>query len=376
MGSARARVFTEGWHPDDTERRRISEAFAEAGLEGVQPEQPSMERQSTMEWVVIAVPLMPFIQAISAKAGGDAYAALKTLVGRLKKSGGGRGVRTVELTDPAAGMAVDLRGGDLPDPAWRALSQLSIGPIERPDQALVSADDGYRGYVETLTLRWSDHTNHWMFHPDGLAWAGRHIGRRLPVTPTREPLDDARLPAPLDLTSHQPADPYLSPTWAYFHSYPDENPSAISALRARLVGYFSLGNAPGDIARHLLCSRELISAVLDDFAHHGLQALDPEFADSRARSTFTLSQHAEMVEIATKGPPAVARGEYLGVGPAPWAPRGASRSKRSTARLKKRDATWGLDTLGDFLVSEGVVEDLTLPDLARILTREGIHAEP
>src|SRR2546430_13469439 len=52
---------------------------------GVEPESPKLHRYAAMEWVVIAVPLLPFVQAISTKAGEDAYAALKRLIQRLDR---------------------------------------------------------------------------------------------------------------------------------------------------------------------------------------------------------------------------------------------------------------------------------------------------
>jgi hypothetical protein len=341
MSKVRPRVFAEGWYLEDEDRRLISDAFAEAGLEGVEPEPALQQRQAAWEWVVIAVPLLPFVQAISTKAGEDAYAALKRLIQRLRESGRRGGRRTVELTDLSTGIQVDLRGGDLPDAAWRALSEISLGPVQPVHEGLIWNREGSRGYPEQLVLKWSDQTNHWLVHPDGLGG----VGRRLPVIPAREPLADPSFPDPLDLSSPLAKDPYLSPTWEYLFRYLGRNPSAISVVRARFVGWFNLGNQPEDIARQLVCSRELVNAVLDDFARHGLKALEPDFTDSRAPSAFTLRQHEEIVEIA----------------------RNFSPRKRTAKRA---------GSLGDFLVQEGVVEDINVADLKSLLAREGIRPSP
>jgi hypothetical protein len=329
---------------EDEDRRLISDAFAEAGLEGVEPESPELHRQAVAEWVVIAVPLLPFVQAISTKAGEDAYAVLKRLIQRLRDSRrhGDYIPRTVELFDSSTGMQVDLRGGDLPDAAWRPLAQIKLGSLEHAHEGLIWNDEGDRRHLQRLRLEWSDLTSHWLVYPGPLVTSGRPIGRRLPVIPAREALADPSFPGPLDL-SHQPREPYLSPTWAFLDRYMGERASAISIVRARVVGWFNFGNQPEDIARQLVCSPELVNAVLDDFARHGLKALEPGFTDSRARSAFTLHQHEEMIEIAR------------------------------SARPGKRTAKWSLRSLGDFLVGQGVVEDLSLTDLKGLLAREGIQ---
>jgi hypothetical protein len=347
MSKVRPRVVAEGWQLEDEDRRLISDAFAEAGLEGVKPEQAKQERQSTAEWVVIAVPLLPFVQAIATKAGEGAYAAMKRLIHRLRDSGGHGGRRTVELHDSSTGMKVDLRDGDLPDAAWRALSETktSLGPIQRAREGLIWNSEGSRSRPERLVLEWSDQSSHWLVHPGELGAGGERIGRRLPIIPAREPLADPSFPDPLDLSSTEVRHSYLSPTWEYLLHYLDPPASAISTMRARFVGWFNFGNQPEDIARQLVCSRELVNAVLDDFARHGRKALEPDFADSRAPSAFTLRQHEEIVEFARRFP----------------------RRKRTSKRA---------GSLSDFLVREGVVEDINLADLKSLLAREGIRLSP
>jgi hypothetical protein len=344
MSKVRPRVVADGWSLEDEDRRLIGDAFAEAGLEGVEPESVERVQHATAEWIVIVVPLLPFVTAISTKAGEDTYAALKRLIQRLRDSGRHGGHRAVELTDSSTGVQVDLRG-DLPDAAWRALSEISLSPIQPVHEGLIWNSEGSRGYPEQLVLKWSDQTSHWLVYPGDLGFSGRQIGRRLPVIPARETLADPSFPDPLDLSSPRARDPYLSPTWAYLSRYLSRDASAISAVRASFVGWFNLGNQPEDIARQLVCSRELVNAVLDDFARHGLKALEPDFTDSRAPSTFTLRQHEEILEIARNVPP--------------------------RKRIAKRPGS-----LGDFLVCEGVVEDINLADLKSLLAREGIRLSP
>jgi hypothetical protein len=333
MSDPKLRVFLEGVYGNLTEAERapIREAFADAGVSGVEAESPKMHRQATLEWVVIVASLSPFFHAILEKAGEDAYEALKRLIARLRSSGKS-GERIVELHDPVTKLEVDLRS-PLPEEAWRALVAVDLSGLREVKRGLISGPGEPREWPERETLEWNGRTRHWLVYPQTLIFSGRRIGRRIPIAAAREPIAEAGVLARVE-----------SP-WKRLSKHFSETSTSISAQRARFVAYFSAGNKSADVARQTLSSDELVLGVLDDFSRDGFRALEPDYEGSRGSSRITLAQHEEIIRIARGGPQAYG----------------------------KQRRTWSLSQLTDFLVAEGVIEDISQPDVNRLLNRESIH---
>src|SRR5690349_10032112 len=125
-------VFIEGGDMiRETERRNLGKIFADAGISQVVVEAAAIERTAANSgWILVALSLTPFINAILSKAGEDGYAAVKRLFQRIPRQRPGR--PSVEVFDLDAGLQL-MFDEDLPDEAWRALVTLdrSALPTDR-----------------------------------------------------------------------------------------------------------------------------------------------------------------------------------------------------------------------------------------------------
>ena len=77
MNAFPVRVVVEGGSAlRDDQSKQISEAFADAGIMNASVEKAAWQRMSSLGWVVITLPFVPFMNAVVTKAGEDSDAAV------------------------------------------------------------------------------------------------------------------------------------------------------------------------------------------------------------------------------------------------------------------------------------------------------------
>ena len=119
--------------------------------------------------------------------------------------------------------------------------------------------------------------------------------------------------------------------------------SVVTWRRAQMVLLSAQGMDPAQIANVTFASADRVRDVLHNFNADGFDSLRPKYAGGRP-PTFDLQQRAEIKKIAKSKP----------------AEHGLPFS------------TWSLAKLADFLVAEGVVEDISHEGLRKILRAEQV----
>src|SRR3954452_7057922 len=119
--------------------------------------------------------------------------------------------------------------------------------------------------------------------------------------------------------------------------------SVVTWRRAQMVLLSAQGMDPGGIAKVTFTSADRVRDVIHNFDKDGFDSLRPKYAGGRPPK-FDLRQRAEIKKIALSRP----AGHGL-----PF-------------------STWSLSKLADFLVAEGVVEDISHEGLRAILRAEEI----
>lgn len=134
----------------DDEVAEVTAAFADAGIPVEVRAWLEGQGAGAFQWVLmITLPATAFLTALAAEAGKDAYKVLKRLVGSIHEARIAAGSAAGWTTDSIA--VVDeqtntwfLLPPELPEEAWRALSDVSL--TELPSDAV---------------LRWDPNTGQW-----------------------------------------------------------------------------------------------------------------------------------------------------------------------------------------------------------------------
>jgi transposase len=119
--------------------------------------------------------------------------------------------------------------------------------------------------------------------------------------------------------------------------------SVVTWRRAQMVLLSARGMDPAAIAEVTFTSPDRVRDVLHNFTADGLDSLRPKYAGGRPPK-FDLAQRAEIKKIALSRP----RDHQL-----PF-------------------STWSQSKLADFLVAEGVVEDISHEGLRGLLREQGV----
>jgi transposase len=119
--------------------------------------------------------------------------------------------------------------------------------------------------------------------------------------------------------------------------------SVVTWRRAQMVLLSAQGMDPAEIAKVTFTSADRVRDVIHNFNTDGFDSLQPRYAGGRPPK-FTLPQRQEIKKIAL-GRPADHRLPF---------------------------STWSLAKLADFLVAEGVVDDISHEGLRTLLREEGV----
>ena len=119
--------------------------------------------------------------------------------------------------------------------------------------------------------------------------------------------------------------------------------SVVTWRRSQMILLSAQGMDVGQIARVAFTSEDRVREVIHNFNADGFEALYPKYSGGRP-PTFSLPQRQEIKKIALSRP----------------------------ADHKLPFSTWSLAKLADFLVAEGVVEDISHEGLRVLLREEGV----
>jgi transposase len=119
--------------------------------------------------------------------------------------------------------------------------------------------------------------------------------------------------------------------------------SVVTWRRAQMVLLSAQGMDVGQIAKVAFTSEDRVREVIHNFNADGFEALYPRYSGGRP-PTFTLPQRREIKKIALSRP----------------------------TDHKLAFSTWSLSKLAEFLVAEGVVEDISHEGLRALLREEGV----
>jgi transposase len=119
--------------------------------------------------------------------------------------------------------------------------------------------------------------------------------------------------------------------------------SVVTWRRAQMVLLSAQGMDPSGIAEVTFTSADRVRDVVHNFNADGFESLKPKYAGGRPPK-FDLGQRAEIKKIALSRP----------------------------ADHRLPFSTWSLSKLADFLVAEGVVEDISHEGLRALLREQGV----
>jgi hypothetical protein len=293
-----------------------------------------------LPYVVVSAPVLALFTAMTTKAGEDAYLSLKRLCRRIleaRRKGSYSPDTAVELEDTEGRMRAQLPG-DLPDAAYQQLLPLFLtyltqdSPV-RPRPGMITERAGSLHDGSGPRLVWSERWNRWLACDSGRAYD--FPPRRLPPVASRFPVEGpAELP-----TLNQEQRIRLYQASERSNSVIFRQRASIALLRFEYV-------EPSHLARRLIVSEELVRAVGDDYVSHGLPALRPS-----------------SVKAAPSRIPAEIAAEVLAVAQAP--PR----------EWQIGADAWTISSLANFVVDEGVIEDVSHRALKMLLDSAGLLAD-
>jgi transposase len=298
--------------PTDDEIDRIRTIFSaldmDAGIEGHSYGGPPPQSAFL---IVVYAPLVPLLDTFVGH-GTDGHIRFRQWAEQIQslRSDERRWARrhALRLEDAHTEVSVPL-AFELPDRAYRALLDTDLSGFDR-------------GSPPT-TIEWNEYLLRWRARP---CTTSHPIVRRLPArryaageTLAVRELTDAELRDLRQLTAGLAV-------------------PAITRQRAEIVLWSGLGWSAKTIASRLLISEDRVRAIARNFNAHGFASLNPGYllgGPIRLRP----EEECEAREIARAGPR-----EY-----------GLSRTN------------WNAGSLGEFLVSEGVIEDATIAHLEDLL---------
>jgi hypothetical protein len=340
-GALTARVLT-GSASNDATKREIEKLFAEFGFEArVESEIfMSVGPVGVMECIALSAPVLAFFTAMTTKAGEDAYLALKGFCKRMlnaRRRSNGRET-SIQLEDTKTGLRIEL-SSELPDNSWRQL----LGAT----RTYLSAQSAGAGSPTGPTLKWSSKWNRWIAHvrvsyevslgSGRVSFNYRTIARPFPPMVSRVHAADPDHPPRRDLGSEGKR----------LRTYIEKNVEGpvIPWQRAAIVDEYHRPVPPGvsEIAGSFFVSDALILAVVNDFEGHKFAMLRPDF-DGGAAGTIPDRLRSEIIDIARSAP-----GVY-----------------------GRHESSWSIQALAEFLVGEGLLEDVGHTILDEFLADSGV----
>lgn len=257
--------------------------------------------------IVVTSPLAPLLDRFTR---GDELAEvvgrLQALRADVRQWGRAHGVK---LEDAHSGHTVWLPAG-LPAAAYDALLEVDVTGFDRD--------------VPMVQLEWSEPLGCWQA---ALTTQPRRLARRAPlrwrgaaVNPRARELSEAELGALWQLAGH------------------GDTPSVVTLQRARVVLWSALGWNVAATARRTLLSEDRVRAVIGNFNADGFDCLHLAYAGGEVAKP-TADEQRDAERIAARSPAAFGLGEQA------WTPA----------------------LLADFLVGEGVVEDVDLDWLRALI---------
>jgi hypothetical protein len=201
-------------------------------------------------------------------------------------------------------------------------------PPELPTEAFAAALEidlsGFDRSSPPVTVQWNRRMLRWQAYP---RVASRRIARRLPVR--------TRTPTMAAVGVRELSGGEIRELWRLID---EATVPAITWQRARIVLWSALGWNPTTIAGKLLLSEPRVRAVIDNFNLDGFASLDPGYL---------LGPSAQLLPAERQE-----AGKVAGSPPADY---GLSVT------------AWTADSLAEFLVTEGLVEDVSTGQLAALL---------
>jgi hypothetical protein len=252
MEKLRVQVLT----PYAGEDARVVEALAELDIDAdVRAATTGSTTHMILTSVVVTAPISAFLGGVLAKAGDDAYSALKRLVKKIATHD------RVELEDRSSRTTIELDLA-LPDIAYRRLFEIDIPEFDRDDPA--------------WTIAWN--TKHQRWVASRAPWSRQTTSRQI----IGETLDDVGPSEELrELAADERERLYRLAN----------GKSAISGLRAAIVFDASARRHTADIARRVFISPERVRSIIREFNADGFEALVGRY---RAASLRELSPQEEM----------------------------------------------------------------------------------
>jgi hypothetical protein len=260
--------------------------------------------------IVLDVPLAPFLDrfAVRGDAGRHCFETLIRTLQAMRADAGrwGRG-HGVRLEDATSGHGV-LLGADLPGPAYRALMDVDLSGLDQ--------------WSIPVQLEWHPALHAWQAR---MTTVPRRFARRSPLrarvadSPRARQLDERQIAELWQLASSSEA-------------------PAVTWQRAQIVLLSAQGSTIASISQHTVADADRVRAVIRNFNADGFVSFDPDYdRGERPKATDAEERDARVV------------------------------AGRSPAAYGLPGDTWHSRTLGDFLVAEGVVQDVDPDWLASLL---------
>jgi hypothetical protein len=307
--------------PTDDDLAEIAAAFGEIDMDAHAEGHPFGGPPSGAFLIAVVAPLVVLFDAMVSTAGPQAPAALHRLATRLtgiradERRWGRKHALKLEDTRSSVGV---LLPPDLPGAAYHSLLEVDLSGFDRGSPS--------------VTIGWNPRLGRWQVAATELTH--RHLARRLPTRPR------AASAAPTGVREVSHAEQQR--LWAL------SDPQATCVVtwqRAEIVLASAAGWSVGTIARRTLLSEQRVRAVVHNFNLDGLASLSPSY-DGGLQPALTPQERQEAREVAASAP--------------------ASYGLALSA--------WDLPRLLEFLVAEGVVEDLSYPCLTALLADDGLGA--
>lgn len=301
--------------PTQAEAARVCRAFARHGMDAaVQGHSYGGPPPVSAFTIVVSTQLPHFLDLFSERPG-DLHALVGALLELRADPGQWGKPHGARLEDTSSGLAVHCDPG-LPAPAYAALLGLDLTSFDRGSPP--------------LAVQW---------HPDLARWqacllnTGRRLVRRIPTRQEAESagarvrrLQDEETTALRDMSERA-------------------HHSAVTRHRAAVVLHSAAGWSTGSLAKNLVVSEMRARATIRDFNAAGLAALAVDFPATIPGPT---PQEAHDARDIARQPP---------------------------ARYGRQEHGWEPAGFADFLVAEGIVDDIT-PSAARTLLAPAPNGEP
>lgn len=293
-------LLDTGPTPDEVDT--MTALFAEQGMDALAEGHSYGGPPPTSAFlIVLNAPLAPFLDRFAVR-GDEGRHALQHLVGTLQgmRADPARWGRAhgVKLEDASSGHGVLLEA-DLPEQAYRALMEVDLSGLDL--------------WSVPVQVEW---------HAALGAWKARMITVPLRFA-RRAPRRDRPVGSPV---ARQVDEDEIRRLWQLVGS---ADTPAVTWQRAQIVLLSVQGFTITSISQHVVTGVDRVRAVIRNFNTDGFASFDPDY-DRGERATVTEAEERDARQVVARGPAAYGR----------------------------PGSAWDARTLGDFLVAEGVVEDV------------------